>query len=80
MTITLSDQTQSLMESRMKQFGMTDPDELVFTALQLLDGHHEVAIDELDEETRAALEEADAEEGLPWEQVREELKQKYGLK
>jgi hypothetical protein len=80
MTITLSDQTKVLMESRMKEFGMTDPDEIMFTALQLLHGHPEVATDELDVETRAEIEEAEKQPDIPWEVVRDQLKKEYGLK
>ncbi len=80
MTITVSEQTQSLIDSRMKELGITDIDELLFVAVTTFQPADVFHHDELDAETKAAIEEADLQEAVPWEPVRDALKQKYGLK
>lgn len=80
MSVTLSSETQRLIEEKMKQTGVADPDALVRLAFQMLDQSCEVP-DELDDETWAALEQADKEcdegKGRPWEEVRAELKARF---
>jgi Arc/MetJ-type ribon-helix-helix transcriptional regulator len=80
MAITLSDHTQDVIESRMKEWGFNNADELVLTAVQRLEDDRGVPYEELDAGTRAAIEEAELQEGIPWETVRDELKQRFGLK
>jgi hypothetical protein len=82
MGITLSEQTQNEIERRMKVCGVADPDQVVMAALNLFDRREEVLdYDDLDDETKAAIEEADAQIekglGVPWEQARERLFGKY---
>ena len=56
MAISLSDETQKLIEKGMRETGLTTPDELVRVALQT---HHQVRgvdFEDLDPETQAAIE------------------------
>jgi hypothetical protein len=88
MALELKQETLELIESQMKSFGFESADELIEAALLALaehDGEHfEVDIDELDDETRAAIDRADQQiaQGLclPWEEVREELKGHFGMR
>lgn len=81
MTITLSPETQKLLEARMKQGGFQTPDAIVRIALETLDQIEGEALEELDDETQAAIERAEAQsargEGRPWEEVKAELRAKY---
>ena len=81
MTISLSDATQRLLEERMKTGDYATADEALRVALETL---NQLETEELDDETLAAIEEglaqADRGEGRPWEQVRQELRERYGLK
>ena len=81
MTISLTTETQRLIEERMKRAGFASADELVRVALQTLDQVRGDDYDELDAETRAAIEQGEAEyergEGRPWEEVREELRARF---
>jgi predicted transcriptional regulator len=81
MAITLSPETQRLIEERMKQTGLDTADELVRLALQTLDQVRGEDFEDLDPETQAAIEEglaqADRGEGRPWEEVREELRARF---
>jgi predicted transcriptional regulator len=81
MAITLSAEVQDAIESRMKEHGLTDPNELVLSALELLDHGPGVPYEELDEETRAAIEEGqaqiDAGLGRPWAEVDAELRARF---
>jgi hypothetical protein len=78
MNLTLSPQTQALLEARMKKTGITSPDEALRVALQTL---AELDDEDLDDETVAAIEEGLAQarrgEGRPWEIVREELRARF---
>jgi Arc/MetJ-type ribon-helix-helix transcriptional regulator len=83
MTITLSPETQKLLEEHMKMGGFQSADALVRVALETMD-QLEVegeAIEELDEETQAAIErgeaEADRGETRPLSEVAAELRAKY---
>ena len=78
MTINLSHETNRMIEERMKKWGYADPDAVVRFALETLEEMEGEAIEELDEETQAALARAVAQsdrgEGRPWEEVRAELR------
>ncbi len=72
MTITLSAETQKLLEERMKEYGFNDPDEAVRAALQNIDDLNA----DRSPETLAAIREgiADAEAGRtrPWAEFEKE--------
>jgi predicted transcriptional regulator len=83
MTITLSPETQKLLEEQMKRVGDSSPDEILRIALQHL---NDVEIDggdyeDLDEETRAAIERGEAQyqrgEGIPADEAFEMLRRKH---
>jgi Arc/MetJ-type ribon-helix-helix transcriptional regulator len=81
MHIILSPETQKLLEERMRKGGHPTADDALRVALQTLDDVEGAALEDLDEETRAAIEraeeQADRGEGCPWEEVREELRERY---
>jgi Arc/MetJ-type ribon-helix-helix transcriptional regulator len=81
MTITLTPQTQKLVEERMKRGGFATPDDLVRIALETLDQVEGEAFEDLDDETRQAIERAEAQsargEGRPWEDVKSELRARF---
>jgi Arc/MetJ-type ribon-helix-helix transcriptional regulator len=81
MNISLSAQTQKLLEEQMKAGKFHTPDQAVHSALQALGELRGKPIEALDEQTQDALERAFAQsdrgEGMPWEEVRGELVQKY---
>jgi Arc/MetJ-type ribon-helix-helix transcriptional regulator len=81
MTITLSPEAQRLIEEKMKQGGFASPDELVLFALQNLEEVQGADYEDLDEETRAAIERGEAQfqrgEGMTVEEVRERLWRKH---
>jgi antitoxin ParD1/3/4 len=81
MTITLSPETQKLLEARMKQGGFQSPDAVVRCALETLEQVEGEAFEDLDDATRAAIERAEAQadrgEGRPWEEVKAELRARY---
>jgi Arc/MetJ-type ribon-helix-helix transcriptional regulator len=81
MSVTLDDQTVALIESRMKEFGFDSADELIKVALDHLGGEYGVDYESLDAETRASIEEGEAEyqrgEGRRVEEVREELMRRF---
>lgn len=78
MQVTLSPQTQRLIEQRLREGHFTSPDELIRTALETLEGE---PYEELDAETRAAIEVAEAEadrgEGIPVDEAFAELRRKH---
>jgi hypothetical protein len=82
MAITLSLETLELIESQMKNLGCADADEFVEKLICEEFPTFEVDMDLLDPETRAAIEEGDREIGqglgIPWEEVRKELRAKFG--
>lgn len=69
MAIVLSEETQKLIEQGMKESGLDTPDELVRLALQTMRQVRGQDFEDLDEETRRAIEEglaqADRGEGKP---------------
>jgi putative addiction module CopG family antidote len=81
MNIVLSPETQKLLEERMRSGRFATPDEAVRAALQTLGEVEGDALEDLDAETQAAIERAEAQgdrgEGMPWEQVRDELRARY---
>jgi predicted transcriptional regulator len=81
MAIVLSEETQKLIEQRLRESGLDTADELVRVALQTLDQVRGEDFEDLDEATRAAIEEglaqADRGEGRPWAEVREELRARF---
>lgn len=81
MTISLNAETQKLIEKRMRETGVSTPDELVQVALQTLDQITGVDVQDLDPETQAAisegLEQADRGDIRPWQEVREELRKRF---
>ena len=76
MAISLSPETQKLIEDRMSRDGYPTADDVVRAALELLDQH-----DGLDEETLAAIERGEQEiergEYRDWQVVEAELRRKY---
>jgi Arc/MetJ-type ribon-helix-helix transcriptional regulator len=81
MSILLSDETLRLIEEQMKSTGCASADELIRAALEALGGTRGEDIEDLDPETQAGLERAEAEsargEGQSWEDVRAVLMAKY---
>jgi Arc/MetJ-type ribon-helix-helix transcriptional regulator len=78
MGLSLSRETQQLIEERMRKGGYTSPDDLVRIALEVLD---QVERDQFDEETLAAIDRAEdqIERGAcrDWDEVKAELRAKY---
>ena len=81
MHIVLSPETQKLLEERMRSGRFASPDEAVRAALQTLGEVEGDLLEDLDPETQAAIDRADAQadrgEDRPWEEVREELRARY---
>lgn len=75
MSLTLSEATQRLVESRMKQAGYASADDLIRDAIQFFQNT------ELDEEDVAAIEESEkqvaAGQDLDWKQVSAALRKRY---
>jgi hypothetical protein len=61
MSITLSPETERLIEERMKQCGFSTADDLVKLALRTLDQTQGEDYDQLDPQAQAAIEEAEAQ-------------------
>jgi hypothetical protein len=79
MTIIVDAKTQQLIEETMKQRGIGTPEEVIQCAVQMMQ-EQMLNYDDLDEETRAAIDEADSQEGIPWENRKDELLKQYGGK
>lgn len=79
MTITVDAQTQLLIEEAMKQRGIGSPEEVIQCAVQMMQ-EQVLNYDDLDEETRAAIDEADSQEGIAWENIKDDLLKLYGGK
>jgi len=81
MTISLSPETQRLLEREMQEAGVDTPDELVRVALQTLHQVRGENFEDLDPATQAAIEEglsqADRGETRPWSEVREGLRTRF---
>ncbi len=80
MSITLSAETQKLIEERMRQGGFSSPDDLVRVALETLEVQGE-DIEELDAQTQAAIERGEAQsargEGIPLDEAFDRLRRKH---
>lgn len=76
MAITLSDETEKLVQERMSKGGFASPDELVRAALRVLD-EQEPFDPELDEILREGLAEAERGEGVPLEDAVRDLRARY---
>lgn len=83
MQISLSAETQKLLDEQLKKGGYADPDALVRFALENLEQMNGGFIEDLDEETQSSLKrgiaELDRGESRPWEEVKAELKAKFGI-
>jgi predicted transcriptional regulator len=73
MTITLSAETQKLLEDRMKLWGMENPDDAVRAALQDSDEMEDDRSPETLAAIRRGMEDARAGRTRPWEEVKKEL-------
>jgi len=80
-TLKLSPATSRLIEKRMKKGGYPDRDALVRFALKTLEQVEGDTIEQLDEESQAALMRAEAQfergEGRPWSEVKAELRARF---
>jgi hypothetical protein len=81
MGISLNPETQRLIEERMKRSGVSTADDLVRLALQTLDQVSGEDYDDLDPDTRAAIEEAETQlargEGIPLDEAFDRLRRKH---
>lgn len=81
MTIALSPETTRLIEQHLAAGPYRSADELLQAALTSFDQPGDVDDLELNEEDQKALDEGLAQiergEGIPWEEVRESLRQKF---
>lgn len=81
MPISLSPETEKLIEERMKQTGVDSPDEMVRLALQMLEQVYEEDYDHLDAETQKQIDEAEAEYqrggGIPADDAFAQFRRKY---
>jgi antitoxin ParD1/3/4 len=78
MNISLSPETQKLIEERMKRAGYRTADEAVRSALETME---QFEAEELDDQTLAEIEEGEAQldrgEGLPLKEAFEQLRKKH---
>lgn len=78
MNVLISSETQKLLEERMKEGDYASADEVIRAALEALEGED---IEDLDPETQAAIERAEAEadrgEGIPLDEAFAQLRQKH---
>jgi Arc/MetJ-type ribon-helix-helix transcriptional regulator len=81
MNITISSKTQQLLEKQMRRGSFSNPDDVLQLALETLEQTRGEDYEDLDPQTRAAIEEAEAQyergEGRPWEEVRAELRARF---
>lgn len=81
MGISLTSETQQLIEHHMKECGIETADELVQFALRALSPTRGPDIEDLDADTQADIAEgiaqADRGEMRPWAEVKEELRTRY---
>jgi putative addiction module CopG family antidote len=81
MTITLSPQTQKLLDEQMQRGVYSSVDDVVRVALETLNQVQGEDYEDLDEDTRAAIERAEAQyqrgEGIPLDQAFAELRRKH---
>ena len=78
MNVVLSPETQKFLEARMREGHYASPDDAIRDALQTLEGE---PFDDLDPETRAAVEraetQADRGEGIPLDEAFAQLRRKH---
>ena len=81
MTITISPQTQKLLDEQMQRGVYTSVDDVVRVALETLNQVQGEDYEDLDEETRASIERGEAQyqrgEGIPLDQAFAELRRKH---
>jgi len=81
MNITISPETQKLLEEEMRKREHTSADEVVRIALETLNQLRGEDYEDLDEETRAAIERAEAQyqrgEGIPLDEAFAQLRRKH---
>jgi len=81
MNVTLTPESQKLLELQLKKGNFSSAEKAVHFALEALDQVRGDDIEDLDRETQAAIERAFAQsargEGRSWEEVRRELSAKY---
>lgn len=81
MELILSAETQKLVDQQMATGRFASPDDLVRTALQSLRQSASADYEDIDPQTAAAIDEAEAQyergEGRPWEEVRGELRARF---
>lgn len=80
-SISLSPDTLRLIEEKMRETGVDDAEGLIRLAFLTLDQCGDAAPHELDDESWAAIAEADKAiddgQGRPWEEVRAELRARF---
>ena len=81
MNISISPKTQRLLQAQLKKGRHKSADAVVRHALETLGRVEGETYEQLDEETRAAIERAEAQasrgEGRPWKDVKAELRQRF---
>lgn len=81
MNISISTETQKLLEETMKAGNFSSADEALHRALEAFDQLRGENIEQLDNETQDALERAFAQsgrgEGRPWAEVRAQLRNRF---
>jgi len=78
MDVTLTNETQRLLEKRMREGDYSSPDQLIRAALETFEPGF---VEELDEEVEAAIdraeEQAERGEGIPLDEAFERLRRKH---
>jgi Arc/MetJ-type ribon-helix-helix transcriptional regulator len=81
MNITISPETQKLLEEEMRKREHTSADDVVRIALETLNQLRGEDYEDLDDETRAAIERAEAQyqrgEGIPLDEAFTQLRRKH---
>lgn len=81
MNISLTPKTQKLLEKQLRNGQFAGPDELVRFALQTLEQNQIADYDDLDQPTKKAIEQAEAQyqkgEYQPWSKVRSQLRKRF---
>jgi len=81
MNITISSQTQKLLDEQMQKGGYSSVDDVVRVALETLDQVRGEDYEDLDVETRAAIERGEAQyqrgEAIPLDQAFAQLRRKH---
>ena len=81
MAFSLSSETQQLIEARMKELGYDSTDKFLQAAVHTFSPAEVYDYDDLDDETKAAIEEGQAQIdrglGRPWAEVDAELRARF---